>query len=132
MVKKGIIGDPVGDLLIRIQNAARAGRNTCDVPYSRLKETVCVVLQKEGILTSVKVQGEGVHRSLELGIGKRASVLSVRRISKPGRRIYEPSSALHSLKNGHGFMLVSTSKGIMTGLEAHEKGIGGEVIAHIS
>lgn len=125
-----MITDPIGDLFTRIRNAADSRNNQVVAPYSKMKEAVSRVLKKEGYLSDVaKDDGKLV---LSLKLKRRRSVISgIKNVSSPGLRIYRGSSSLPRVLGGIGTVIVSTSKGIMTGHEAREKGLGGEILAKI-
>lgn len=126
--------DPLADMLSRIRNAAMAGKHQMLVPHSKLKETVARQLAKANYLKKVDVAGEGVKKYLEITInepGMNATFTEISRVSKPGRRIYAAADDIPRIKNGRGIVLVSTSKGVMSGSEARQKRLGGELICKI-
>lgn len=139
--------DPIGDFLIRIKNGYLAGKRQVLAPYSRIKEQLGQILVKEGYLKKLKVKSEklparnathsvagGKFKTLELSLKyeERKPVLTdVRRISKPGLRIYSQASRIPRVKEGFGMTIISTSKGLMTDKEAKKKNLGGEVICQI-
>lgn len=126
--------DPIADMLTRIRNAAMAGKHQTVVPYSKLKETIAQQLVKTNYLAHVKVSGEGVQKLLEIVIndeGHNCAFTEVARMSKPGRRVYAGADEIPRIKNGRGIVLVSTSKGVMSGTEARQKRLGGELICKI-
>jgi small subunit ribosomal protein S8 len=130
-----VMTDPIGDFLIRIKNGYLAGKRQVLVPYSRIKERLGQILVKEGYLENVKCQMSNVKfkiLELELKYEKRRPVLTeVRRISKPGLRIYSPSSRIPRVRQGFGITIISTSKGLMTDKEAKKKNLGGEIICQV-
>lgn len=126
-----IIADPVGDMLIRIRNGYLADRKAVNVPYSKEKEAVAKVLVKNQIVTKCEIEGEKFEKALVLTLDKERKELMVKRISKPGRRLYVRSNKFYSVKGGRGLLIVSTSKGIMDSKEAHKLKIGGELLAEL-
>lgn len=128
--------DPIADMLTRIRNASRAGHPTVTVPASRLKIEIARIMRDEGYIQDYKVIAkEGNKRDLviELKYGPRRErvINGLRRISKPGLRIYAGKDEIPILLGGLGTVIVSTSRGVMTGKEARKLGIGGEVLCFI-
>ena len=126
--------DPVADLLTRIRNAIAIGKNEVRVPSSRLKETVAKVLVKSGYLSSAKVEKSQPQDELVILInreGENPTITEISRVSKPGRRVYARASEIPRVKSGRGVMIVSTSKGVMTGREAVREHLGGELICEV-
>jgi len=131
-----MIGDPIGDMLIRIKNGYLARKDMVEVPYSKVKEEIAKLLVKEGYLRNVKSQISNLKSGRILNIvlkyeGKRPSVEGVKRISKPGVRIYAKAGEIPRVKYGFGITIISTSKGIMADKEARKKNLGGEVICQV-
>lgn len=125
-----MVGDPVGDLLTRIRNAAMARKREILVPYSKLKHAVCNTLAKEGYLSEVKKDKNILH--VTLAYKRRLPVItSVRNISRPGLRIYRGAKALPRPLGGAGISIVSTSQGVMSNKEARKRRLGGEVLGEI-
>ncbi|MBC7217375.1 MAG: 30S ribosomal protein S8 [Candidatus Caldatribacterium sp.] len=128
--------DPIADMLTRIRNASRAGHPTVTVPASRLKIEIARIMREEGYIKDYRVIAkEGNKRDLliELKYGPRRErvINGLRRISKPGLRIYAGKDEIPILFGGLGTVIVSTSRGVMTGKEARKLGIGGEVLCFI-
>ncbi|MCS7242073.1 MAG: 30S ribosomal protein S8 [Candidatus Caldatribacterium sp.] len=128
--------DPIADMLTRIRNASRAGHPTVTVPASRLKIEIARIMREEGYIQDYRVIAkEGNKRDLviELKYGPRRErvINGLRRISKPGLRIYAKKDEIPILFGGLGTVVVSTSRGVMTGKEARKLGIGGEVLCFI-
>ncbi len=127
--------DPIADLLTRIRNAARAKQLTVDVPHSRIKEEIVKILEQEGYLLSHEVTTESKFPTIRVHIGydsRRQPVLKqIKRVSKPGLRIYKGSGDLKPLRSGLATRIVSTSQGLMTDRDARRKKIGGEVICEV-
>jgi len=122
--------DPISDLLIRLQNASRVGKTQVGVSNSRIKSAVAKILEKEGYLAGVSKKNNTLTLSLSYKNG-RASISGVKRISKLSRRTYLGVRDLHSVKRGHGVLVLSTSAGVMTGKEAKQKRVGGEALFEI-
>lgn len=126
--------DPIADMLTRIRNAVMAGKNEVRLPLSKLKLTVAEQLKKAGYLTSVKTEKGTPRDTLIITIyeaGENALISEIVRLSKPGRRVYVGADDIPMVKNGRGIVLVSTSKGVMTGREAKKARLGGELICKV-
>jgi len=127
--------DPIADMLTRIRNANIARHDTTMIPASRLKENVARILQDEGYIKSYKYledQKQGMLLiSLKYSGGKERVISGIRRISKPGRRVYVDKTDLPRVLNGLGTAIVSTSRGVMTAAQCRRAGVGGEVICHV-
>ncbi|MCD1276074.1 MAG: 30S ribosomal protein S8 [Candidatus Nanogingivalaceae bacterium] len=126
--------DPIADLLTRIRNAAMVGKTEVRVPTSKLKKVVAEQLVKNGYLTSVKLEEGKPRGTLAITInnnGENATFTELTRVSKPGRRVYVGASDIPKVKNGRGIVLVSTSKGVMTGSEAIKAKLGGELLLKV-
>jgi len=128
-----VVNDPIGDMLIRIKNGYLARKVVVEVPYSKMKEEIAKLLVKEGYLKKFKIENLKFKiLKLELKYeGKKPVIEGVKRISKPGVRIYAKAGEIPKVKYGFGITIVSTSKGIMTGREAKKKNLGGEVICQV-
>jgi small subunit ribosomal protein S8 len=129
------VTDPVADLLTRIRNANLAYKDDLIAPVSKLSGSVLRILDEEGYITGFGAEGEGVHRAyrvtLKYGPRRRRAITGLRRISKPGRRIYRGRGELPRVQGGLGVAIISTSQGVMTDKEAARKGVGGEVLAYV-
>ncbi len=129
------VNDPVGDMIIRIKNAAAAKKTTVDVPHSMLKAAIADKLKEHGYVTNVEKRGRKVKKTLDITIAYNengvARIRGVKRISKPGRRMYATVRDIVPIKYGHGTSLLSTPKGILTGEEARRAKVGGEMLFHI-
>ncbi len=127
--------DPIADMLTRIRNAGQAKFKTVDIPASNIKRDIAEILFNEGYIKSyeeIKTDCQGILRITLKYTEKGKKVISgLRRISKPGLRIYASKEELPKVLNGLGIALISTSKGIMTDKKARELGVGGEVIAYV-
>lgn len=126
--------DPIADLLTRIRNAAMVGKTEVRVPTSKLKETVARELMKNNYLTDVRVEDGKPRGTLVVTInneGENPTFTELVRMSKPGRRVYAKAADMPRVKSGRGIVLVSTSKGVMTGTEAVKNKLGGEVLLKV-
>jgi small subunit ribosomal protein S8 len=128
--------DPVSDFLTRIRNATNAKHETVDVPSSRLKLEMARILKEEGYISGyslVQDNRQGVIRiQLRYAAGRKPAIASLERVSRPGCRVYAAKSEIPSVLGGLGICILSTSQGILTGKQAQEKGLGGEVLCTIS
>lgn len=126
--------DPIADLLTRIRNAAMVGKNEVRVPASKLKQVVAEQLQKNKYLADVKVEAGTPRDTLVITInkpGENSTINEITRLSKPGRRIYVGASDIPRVKSGRGLVLISTSKGVITGQEAVRQRLGGELLLKV-
>lgn len=126
--------DPIADLLTRIRNAIMVGKNEVRLPSSKVKITVAKELARAGYLTDVKVEKASPRDIMIVTIardGENSSITEIARVSKPGRRVYARADEIPRVKSGRGVMIVSTSKGIMTGTEAIKNRLGGELICKV-
>ena len=127
----GMPNDPVADLLTRVRNAAVARHETVSIPTSRMKAEVARILRDEGYISGYE-QPNARELVLRLKyVGKLPAVAGLRRISKPGLRVYARKDEMPRVLGGLGVAIVSTSSGLMTGREAERKGLGGEVLAYV-
>jgi small subunit ribosomal protein S8 len=128
----GVPNDPVADLLTRVRNAASARHESVTVPTSRTKVEIARILKAEGFIASVEQPSsrELVLKMKYIG-GKVPAVAGLRRISKPGLRVYARKTEMPRVLGGLGIAIVSTSSGVMTGREAERRGLGGEVLAYV-
>ena len=126
--------DPIADLLTRIRNAKMVGKTEVRVPSSKMKQVVAEQLKKNGYLTNVKIEASKPRDILVVTIndeGDNSTIHEIKRISKPGRRVYVGSADIPKVKSGRGLVLVSTSKGVMTGTEAVKHKLGGELLLQV-
>jgi small subunit ribosomal protein S8 len=130
--------DPIADMLTRLRNANQAYHDSVTMPYSKLKAGVAEILQQEGYIASWKVDepadgvvGKSLVLSLKYGPNRERSIAGVRRISKPGLRVYAKATALPKVLGGLGVAIISTSTGLLTDRQAKQKGVGGEVLAYV-
>jgi small subunit ribosomal protein S8 len=130
-----MVNDPIGDFIIRIKNASMVGKPAVVAPHSKLRLAVAEVLAQEGYLASVNKKGKKVGKTLEVSLSynkdKSPRISGVERVSKPGRRIYKSASEIRPVKYGHGRLILSTPKGILTGESAQKENVGGEVLFKI-
>ena len=130
-----LITDPIADMLTRIRNALTAKHEDVLVPASTVKKAIAEILLDEGYITSYDIREDGVakyiHIDLKYGPNKQRVITGLKRISKPGLRIYARKDQLPKVLNGLGIAIISTSRGIMTDREARKQGVGGEVLAYI-
>jgi small subunit ribosomal protein S8 len=127
--------DPVSDLLTRIRNACGARHETVDIPSSKMKLEIARIMKEEGYIsgfTHIQDNKQGVIRIQLKYAGKNAVISSLERISRPGCRVYVGKSEVPPIIGGLGICIMSTSQGILTGKQAEEKGLGGEVLCAIS
>ena len=127
--------DPVSDLLTRIRNASDAKHETVDIPSSQLKLEIARILKEEGYISNyslVQDNKQGIIRVQLRYAGKDSVISSLERISRPGCRVYTGKSEIPSVLGGLGICILSTSRGVLTGKQAREKGVGGEVLCYIS
>ena len=130
-----LITDPIADMLTRIRNALVAKHESVDVPASNMKLAIAEILLNEGYIKSYTVNEEGVEKMMNIvlkyGPNKQRVITGLKRVSKPGLRVYARKDKLPKVLNGLGIAIISTSKGIMTDREARKQGVGGEVLAYI-
>ena len=126
-----VVNDPIGDFLTRIRNAQKSGRSVCMAPWSRIKEDLMKLLKKEGWIESYEVLGDKPMQEIEVVFAKDRPALTLKRISKPGRRAYAGSGDLKPVLRGFGISVLTTSKGLMTDKESKKQKIGGEVLCTI-
>ena len=127
--------DPIADMLTRLRNASAAKHETVDMPYSKFKANIAEILKREGYIKDFTAKEAKVGQTLEVtlkyGPNGERSIQGIKRISKPGLRIYAGKDDLPRVLGGLGTAIISTSRGVMTDRDARKQGIGGEVIALI-
>ena len=129
--------DPIADMLTRIRNANTAHHESVTMPSSTVKSRIAAILQQEGYIASYKVDqnpfgvGKTLTINLKYGPNRERSIAGVRRVSKPGLRVYAKSSALPRVLGGLGVAIISTSSGLLTDKQAGKQGVGGEVLAYV-
>jgi small subunit ribosomal protein S8 len=127
------MNDPISDMLSRIRNANSALLPAIEMPHSRMKESIAGILKREGYITDFSVQGK-VPKTIQMKLkyqGKKSVIEGLRRISTPGLRRYVGATEIPRVRGGLGVAVVSTSEGVMTGVQARKKNIGGELICYI-
>ena len=133
--------DPIADMLTRLRNANQAYHDAVTMPYSKLKAGVAEILKQEGYITAYDVADNGnggqtavgktLTITLKYGRNRERSIAGVRRISKPGLRVYAKHTGLPKVLGGLGVAIISTSQGLLTDRQANKKGVGGEVLAYV-
>jgi small subunit ribosomal protein S8 len=130
--------DPIADMLTRLRNANQAYHESTSMPYSKIKAGIADILQQEGYISSYKVEepkegtvGKTLIVDLKFGPSRERSIAGLRRISKPGLRVYAKSTGLPKVLGGLGVAIISTSQGLLTDKQAKNKGVGGEVLAYV-
>jgi small subunit ribosomal protein S8 len=128
--------DPIADMLTRLRNANSAYHDDVSMPYSKLKQGVAEILKQEGYISSFDVTdnegpGQTLTITLKYGRNRERSLAGVRRISKPGLRVYAKHTGLPKVLGGLGVAIISTSQGLLTDRQANQKGVGGEVLAYV-
>jgi small subunit ribosomal protein S8 len=127
------MNDPISDMLTRIRNANRALLPTVDVPHSRMKESIAGILKKEGYVSDFAIEGQP-RKTIKLRLkyqGKKSVIEGLRRVSTPGLRRYVGAREIPRVRGGLGVTVISTSEGLMTGLQARKKNLGGEVVCYV-
>jgi small subunit ribosomal protein S8 len=126
--------DSISDMLTRIRNATRVTLPVVEVPHSKLKESLANILKTEGYVAAVEVDGKTTTKTIKLKLkyeGKRSVIEGLRRISRPGLRHYVGATEIPRVRGGLGVAVVSTSEGMMTGVQARKKNLGGELICYV-
>lgn len=127
--------DPVADLLTRLRNANSAHHDSVTLPSSKLKTHIAEILQQEGYIASWEVSdarvGKNLTIALKYGPNRERSIAGIKRVSKPGLRVYAKSTELPKVLGGLGVAILSTSSGLLTDRQAEQKGVGGEVLAYV-
>ncbi|HET6925177.1 MAG TPA: 30S ribosomal protein S8 [Candidatus Saccharimonadales bacterium] len=126
--------DPIADMLSRIRNAIAVRKNTVTLPHSKVKESVAQLLKQSNFITDVKVGEDKIGKLMTITINdehENARITEIVRLSKPGRRFYASAQDIPTVKRGRGVVIVSTSRGMMTGDEAKKQRVGGELICKV-
>jgi small subunit ribosomal protein S8 len=127
--------DPIADMLARLRNANTAHHDTVLMPYSKIKANIAEILTKEGYISGWKAEpakvGQSLILDLKYGPNRERSIAGLRRVSKPGLRVYAKSETLPKVLGGLGIAIISTSSGLLTDRQASKKGVGGEVLAYV-
>jgi small subunit ribosomal protein S8 len=130
-----VLTDPITDYLNRIRNALGADHPEVEIPASRLKKEMTRILKEQGYVTDFEIEptrvGEAIRIDLKYTEDRTPAISGMRRVSRPGRRRYVASDGLPKVQGGMGTAIISTSAGVMTGHEAREAGVGGEVVAYV-
>ena len=130
------MSDPIADMLTRIRNGLHAGKETVTVPYSKMKAEIARILKEEGYISNCTVTGDtaatkAIEIELKYGNNGKKVVSGIKRISKPGLRVYAEADKLPRVLNGLGTAIISTSSGLMTDRDARKANVGGEVVAYV-
>lgn len=126
--------DPIADMLSRIRNAISVNKREVEVPFSKMKQQIADRLKLSRYIDDYKITGEGIDKTIQLVIhndAETARITKLVRLSTPGRRLYSQSRDIPIIKNGRGIVLISTSRGIMTGDQAKSLNLGGELICEV-
>ena len=127
--------DPVADMLTRLRNANQAQHETVQMPGSKLKAHIAEILEREGYIAGFEMDDQKVGQKLTLSLkyrpNRERTIVGLKRVSKPGLRVYAKSTELPEVHGGLGIAILSTSSGLLTNREANEKGVGGEVLAYV-
>ncbi|MBI2610732.1 30S ribosomal protein S8 [Candidatus Kaiserbacteria bacterium] len=130
-----MVNDPVADLIVRLQNAAAVHKPSVSVPFSNFKMAVAEALKGAGYVKAVEKRGKKVKRVLDIMLSYdeagRPAISGVKRISKPGRRVYRGARELYAIRYGHGMLVLSTPKGVMTNADARKHKVGGEALFEV-
>ncbi|MDA8439753.1 MAG: 30S ribosomal protein S8 [Propionibacterium sp.] len=130
--------DPIADMLTRVRNANSAHHDATSMPHSKIKVGIADILKAEGYIQDYKVVepaegevGKTLTIQLKYGDDRKRSIVGIKRVSKPGLRVYAKSTSLPKVLGGMGIAIISTSQGLLTDRQAHEKSVGGEVLAYV-
>ena len=127
--------DPIADMLTRLRNANSAYHDTAAMPYSKIKSHIAEILQQEGYIAGWRVEDAEVGRklvvNLKYGNARERSIAGIKRVSKPGLRVYAKKDNLPKVLGGLGVAIISTSGGLLTDKQANKRGVGGEVLAYV-
>jgi small subunit ribosomal protein S8 len=129
-----MVTDPVADMLTRLRNAQLVGQKTVELPFSKFKLELAKIIKREGFIEEAAKRGKKNKKLLEIVLkyqDKTPVISEIKRISKPGRRVYVSSKSIKPVKQGFGIMIISTSRGLMTDKDARKQKLGGEVICEI-
>ena len=127
--------DPVADMLTRLRNASSAHHDSVSMPHSKLKSGIADILKSEGYIAGFNVEDARVGKTLTLdlkySLSREPSIVGIKRVSKPGLRVYAKSTEIPTVLGGLGIAILSTSSGLLTDRQAEKKGVGGEVLAYV-
>lgn len=129
------VSDPIADMLTRIRNAINANKSVVDIPASNIKESIAKILKDEGFISKYEIVNDKLQNliriSLKYSVDEESAILSLKRISSPGRRVYKKAEDLKPVYNNLGIWILSTSKGVMSNKAAKKENVGGELICEI-
>lgn len=123
--------DPIADMLTRIRNALAVHKTEVNLPHSSVKESVAKILKDNGYIADITVKKDGFRKEMTIALNEQVQINDLSRVSKPGRRVYAKVKEIPVIKQGRGMVIMSTSKGVMTGDEAKEHKLGGEILCQI-
>ncbi len=123
--------DPIADMLTRVRNALAVHKSEVALPHSRMKESVAKILKDSGYITDILVEKDDFRKTMTLKLDGAATIHEVSRISKPGRRIYAKVKDIPRVKQGRGIVIISTSQGVLSGEDARQQRLGGELICEV-
>ncbi|MBI2098313.1 MAG: 30S ribosomal protein S8 [Candidatus Wildermuthbacteria bacterium] len=126
--------DPIADMLNRLVNAQAVKKETVEVPFSQIKYAIAKILESKGFVKSVEFKGKRTKKLIEIALLYPEGfprIEGVKRISKPGQRVYAPTQKIRRIRSGKGIAIISTSKGLMTNQEAQKQKVGGEILCEI-
>ena len=127
--------DPIADMLTRIRNANTAGHETVNIPASKMKKSIAEILLNEGFISGYEVVSDSAQGTIKVdlkyGPGREKTIIGIKKISKPGLRVYAKADRVPKVLGGLGIAILSTSKGVITDKEARKLGVGGEVICYV-
>ena len=129
-----MVNDPIGDMIIQLKNAGLSGKLNVEIPYSKIKRSLADILKKERYVSDISKIGKEPRAFLKVTLrylGKSSAIAGVKRVSKPGARLYVRKEAVPSFIKGTGVAILSTSKGIMTNADAKKNGLGGEILCEV-
>lgn len=123
--------DPIADMITRIRNAIAVHKTEISLPHSNVKESVAKILKDNGYISDIAVAKDDFRRTITLSLPESVTINEINRVSKPGRRIYAKSAEIPQVKQGRGIVIVSTSRGVMTGSDARSQKLGGEILCEV-
>ena len=123
--------DPIADMLTRIRNAQAVHKEEVSMPHSSVKESVAKILKNNGYITDINVKKDGFRKEMTIVLTENNTINDIKRISKPGRRVYAKVKDIPTVKQGRGIVIMSTSKGVMAGSDAKKQQLGGEVLCQV-
>jgi small subunit ribosomal protein S8 len=129
-----MMNDIIADALTRIRNASMRKLDSTTLVYAKVVEAIMKIFQEKGYIESYHIVENGSKKSIQVNLkyeNEKSVINEIKRVSKPGRRVYKPSSEIKQFKNGYGTIIITTSKGVLSNDEAHRQGVGGEVLCSI-